>query len=325
MAVRVVALTPQDWRRTFAGTATLEPLRSATVVAQVPGEVLEVWVEEGDGVQKGQLLARLDAQRARLLWAQEHAQERRLGHQRDRQVLLQEHRLVSPAIAEQARFDHEAQAAQADLSRLAVEWAEIRAPMAGTITRRHIQAGQTLALHQAAFDVADLSELQAELSVPEGALHDLNVGQTVELQADAFPGQGFQARVDRTGPVVDGASGTAAVTLAVVPSAVPLRPGQLVRATVLLEHGQSLAVPSAAVLGTPMSPHVFTAANGVAHRHPVVLGPAGDAGLRVVQSGLTPGQLLVILGQDRLEDGAAVEVIAAVPDRPPPAKGVAGS
>jgi membrane fusion protein (multidrug efflux system) len=312
--VQVASVEQGELVRSLTGTATLEARRAATVVSETGGEVLRLLVEEGDRVEKGQVLARLDSERARLTLAQQAATERRLSHDRDRHALLQARNMISAEALERSRFDHAAQSAQMDLARLEVSRADIRAPFSGVITRRHIKPGQMLKVGVPAFDIADFSELEARLSIPEAALVDVAPEQAAELSADAFPGRTFGARVDRIAAVVDGKSGTAPITLDVAEAGTPLRPGQLVRVTITLDRiNDAVLLPRAAVIAERKATSVFVVEGGIAHRRSVELGAAEGDRVQVL-SGLEAGEDVVVIGHNQLIDADAVEIVQGMPD-----------
>lgn len=309
VGVQVQSVVQGDLIQTLTGTAVLEASRNATVVAETGGQVLAVLVEEGDAVSKGQLLARLDGDRARLQVAQETALQRRLTHDNERSIKLEARHMVSGEALERARFDLAAQTAALDLAQLELTRSQIRAPFAGVITRRYVKPGQTLGTHAAAFELADFSSLEARLSVPEAALAALAPGQTAELSADAFPGQRFSAKVARVAAVVDGKSGTAPIILDIDESATPLRPGQLLRVTLQFDRiVAAVLLPRAAVISVNAEPYVFVIEKGIAQRRAVVLGPEqGD--LVQARSGVNPGNEVAVLGQNQLSDQDPVSVI----------------
>jgi membrane fusion protein, multidrug efflux system len=84
----------------YSGTAPIEAHEEAVVVAKVGGEVRQIYVEEGDAVQPGQLLARLDGDRLRLTLAQTDANLRKLERDYKRTLELAEKGLVPKSTAE---------------------------------------------------------------------------------------------------------------------------------------------------------------------------------------------------------------------------------
>ncbi len=309
--VEVRTVRRGDLVRVHSGSANLSASRSASVVAESAGEVEQILVEEGDRVSAGQVLARLDSQRLRLSLAQQRSIEQRLAHEAERSHNLANRQLISAEAEDRARFDHAAQRATRDLAALDLAHTEIRAPFAGVITRRLIKPGQTLALHEVAFELADFASLEARLSVPEAALAGIKVGQSAEFSADAFPGQPFRSRVQRVAAVVDAATGTAAVILAVDAAHTELRPGQMVRVRITLDRQEdAVLIPrSALTINTPNgAPSVFVIAQGLARRHPVTLGASQDDLIQVV-SGVEPGDEVAVLGHSQLSDQQPVLVI----------------
>lgn len=308
--VEVRTVSRGDLIRVLSGSANLSANRAASVVAESAGEVEQMFVEEGDHVSAGQVLARLDSQRLRLALAQQRSIEQRLAHEAERSHNLARRQLISAEAEDRARFDHAAQRAALDLAALDLAHAEIRAPFSGVITRRHIKPGQTLARHEVAFDLADFASLEARLSVPEAALADIKVGQSAEFSADAFPGQRFHSQVQRVPAVVDATTGTAAVTLAVDAAQTTLRPGQMVRVRITLDRQEdAVLVPRSALLDTiDGEPTVFVIDQGLAHRRAVQLGSSQDDLVQIL-SGLEPGEQVAVLGHSQLSDQQAVLVI----------------
>jgi membrane fusion protein (multidrug efflux system) len=304
IAVETVQPKRGELVRTFAGTATLTAERAASLVSENGGEVLKIYVEEGDRV-----VARIDGERARLALAQTASVAQRLDHEADRaNQLLDKHMIAADAV-ERARFERDAQRAAVDLAALSFSKSEIRAPYAGVITRRHIKQGQWLAPNGQAFEIADFDDLVADLPVPEKELAGLTAGQPVSIRADAFRDGEFIGEVERIGAVVDAASGTASVRVDVAEADTPLRPGQFVRIAIERERvADALLLPKAAVLMDGRRAEVFAVSDGKARRLPVVLGGEQDGWVQVLD-GLAEDAQVVSLGQAQLSDGDAVAIV----------------
>mgnify|MGYP001765876214 CR=1 FL=1 len=310
-AVAVEAVQPKrgELVRSFTGTATLAAERAASLVSENGGEVLKIYVEEGDRVVAGQVLARIDGERARLALAQTHSVAKRLDHEAERAHLLLDKHMIAADAAERARFERDAQRAAVDLAALSLSKSEIRAPYAGVITRRHIKQGQWLAPNGPAFEIADFDDLVADLPVPEKELAGLSAGQPVAIRADAFRDGEFIGTVERIGAVVDAASGTANVRIDVEEADTPLRPGQFVRIAIERERiADALLLPKSAVMMDGRRAAVFAIADGKAHRQPVVLGGEQDGWVQLLD-GLAPDAQVVSLGQAQLSDGDPVTIV----------------
>jgi len=302
----------------YTGSATLEAEHEARVVSEVGGVVLELAVEEGQRVQKGQVLARLDADRARLQLRQAEAEMQRLAGNDARNERLHARGLIASNAYEQNKSDLATRRAEVELARLTLAKSAIVAPFDGVVTRRWIKRGQLLKPADAAFEMADFRDLKARLRVPERASVAIRPGQPASLVADARPDASFEAVVDRVSPVVDAASGTVEVVIAVDNRDGRLRPGQFCRLDVAYDTVvAAVLAPKAAVMSAQGASSVFVVQDGKAHRVDVRLGY--ESGERVqVLTGLTPGNEVIVAGQNALSEGAAVQIVDAR-DAPPSA------
>jgi membrane fusion protein, multidrug efflux system len=291
-------------------TTTLEAEREARVVAEVGGIVLDVLVEEGDRVRRGQVLARLDPDRARLEVQRAEATVARLENEYRRNQVLFERKLVSREMFERSRFDFETQRAALELERLRLRKTDIVAPFDGVVTERLVKQGQLLETHRAAFVVADFSRLQAVLHVPERLSPRLREGQSARLTFDALGGASVNAEVARVSPRVDRASGTVPVTILVDNRDGRLRPGLFSRAEVLVDSVDlATLVPRQALLPQDGRMALFVVAEGRAERRQVEIG-FSEGDLVQITSGVEPGAEIVVLGHSGLTDGMRVQALA---------------
>src|SRR4030095_11356822 len=135
----------------YSGTATLEAEAAAEIIAKVGGEVRRIFVEEGDQVQAGQILAQLDDRQYRLQAAQTRAARAKAERDFNRQVELHEKGLVSAGAFEGLKYDLDNQVAADDLAQLNLSYSEIRAPFAGIVSTRHVKLGQEIAIGSSVF------------------------------------------------------------------------------------------------------------------------------------------------------------------------------
>jgi membrane fusion protein, multidrug efflux system len=295
-----------------AATTTLEAEREARVVAEVGGIVVEVLAEEGDRVRQGQLLARLDPDRARLEVLRAEATVARLENEYRRNQTLFERKLVSRELFERSRFDFETQRAALELERLRLRKTDIVAPFDGVVTERLVKQGQLLETHRAAFVVADFNRLQAVLHVPERLSLNLREGQAARLSFDALDGLSVTAAVARVSPRVDRSSGTVPVTILIDNRDGRLRPGLFSRAEVLIDSvDMATLLPRHALLPQDGRMAIFVVTEGRAERRQVEVGHS-EGDLVQILSGVEPGAEVVVLGHTSLTDGMRVEALAPV-------------
>ena len=306
--VEVARVTKQVISASYSGTASLEAPAEAQVVAKSSGVVLQVLVEEGDQVQAGQVLARIDPDRARLEMERSRATVRKLENNFRRAQELLASKLVSAESVEQIRFDLESAKASYDLAQLELSHTNIVAPISGVVAQRMVKVGNLVALNAPAFRVVDISQLEGVLNVPERELATLRPGMPLRMVVDAVPGQVFEGKVDRISPVVDSGSGTFRVVCAFEGGGT-LRPGMFGRIEVVYdERVDALTMPRVALLEDEGEPAVFVVRENKAVRVPVELGYVNGE-LAEVRSGLVEGDDVVTAGKVAIRDGSEVEII----------------
>ena len=294
----------------YTGTASLDALAEAQVVAKTSGVALQVMVEEGQAVEAGQPLVRLDPDRARLNLAQIEAQMRKLESNYRRAEQLAAQQLISAGEYDQMRYDLENARAAYNLARLELSYTTVTAPISGVIASRSIKTGNFVQINTPIMRIVDNSRLEATLNVPERELATLKPGQPVRMQVDALPGRTFEGVVDRVAPVVDAGSGTFRVICA-FEGGRELQPGMFGRFRIDYdERAGVLTIPRTALLDDEGEPAVYVARDKVAVRTPVELGHV-DAGYVEVRSGIGPGDRVVIAGKSALRDGSPVQVLGA--------------
>jgi membrane fusion protein, multidrug efflux system len=313
--VEVVGLERGDVVALYAGTASLETERDALVVAKVGGQVVEILVEEGDRVKQGQVLARLDGDRLRLEMERALANLSKLEQEYNRSMQLFERGLVSSGAFEDLKFELDALRAIYRLAQLEHGYTQIRAPISGVVSQRHIRLGNTISVNEPAFQVTELDPLIAYIHIPEREFRRLEPGQSAELNLDAIPGQRFRSQVKRISPIVDPATGTFKVTMEVPDQGGRLKPGMFGRFSIVWDTRRDvLLVPRVAIVDDDVSDSVFVVTDGKAERRAVRTGYTRGAQVEIVD-GLNGDEEIVVIGQAGLRDGARVDVVRRAQSR----------
>ncbi len=300
--------TPREMQVTLRGSANLRARQQVEVLPKQTGVIAQIAVEEGAEVRAGQPLARLESEEWVLQARQAEARATAAGDAAARAAQLQERGMISDQ--EVQRLESEAQVAKADLglALLRVRNAVIVAPISGVVTHRLIERGQLVNSGTPAFRVADISRLEALVGVPEREANRIRVGQPAQIRVE---GRGTaQGEVARIRPVVDPESGTVQVVVEVEPNqGGGLRPGQFVNVDIVTETlDERLTVPRTAVLVDGAVPRVFTILDGRALEREVELG-VNQAERVEIRSGVEPGDTVVVVGQDNLQPGVAVNLL----------------
>jgi membrane fusion protein, multidrug efflux system len=307
--VEVQALRRAAMVAVYSGTAPIEAHEEAEVVAKVGGEVRQIFVEEGDAVRAGQVLARLDGDRLRLEVAQTEANLRKLERDYNRQLELSEKGLVAKGTAENAKFDLDALRAAHDSGRLELSYTEIRAPIDGVVSARHIKVGNTIAQNEPTFRVTNLDPLLAYVHIPEKEFRKLAPEQVADVVVDALGGERFTGRISRISPTVDPKTGTFRARVEIPDPSRRLKPGMFARVNIVYERRENaLQLPRAAVVDADGGESVFVVADGKAEQRSVRTGLTNNGWVEVVE-GLDGSERVVVVGQGGLKTGTVVKVV----------------
>lgn len=311
--VEIAAVQRQAISNVFQGTASLEAQAVAEVVSKSAGVVLDIRVEEGQNVRKGDVLARLENDRQRLQLAQANANLRKAQNDMKRQTELFDRKLIGSEVFERSKFDFDTQKASYDIAQLELSYTEIRAPITGTVSQRLVKLGNQINVGQSLFRIDDFDPLEARVAVPEREMNAIRAGQDVQMLVDAMPGKVFIGTVDRVSPVVDPKTGTFDVVAQFADASQSLRSGMFGRINVVTAvHDNALVIPRVALLSEDGKAAVYVVEKGKVVRKAVTVGFSGDGAAEILV-GLNEGERVITLGQNAVREGSAVTVVNAPP------------
>jgi RND family efflux transporter MFP subunit len=195
--------------------------------------------------------------------------------------------------------------------------AQLRAPLSAVVIERKIEVGQLVSTGTPAFVLADLSSVKAAFGVPDLALHNFKIGDTLTMTTDAIPGTEFTGHISRISPAADSSSRVFDVEVTIPNPQGLLKPGMIAAMTVN-ETGATKefpVVPLTAVTRSKADPNAYAVmvveeVNGkhVARLRNVELGESyGNA--VAVNSGVKPGEIVITTGVSQVADGEEVHVM----------------
>jgi membrane fusion protein (multidrug efflux system) len=307
--VKVAAVEVGAIDQTIASSATVEAEERADILVEVSGTVEAIAVEEGDRVAPGALLATLKNPSLRGELQRAQVAFERAGEEFEALKGLMEQGFV-------ARNDYDEAAHAYDTARVTFEQARdsegaqrLDSPIRGTVSSRRIRYGEALSPGQLAFQIVDLDRLRVEVNLPEKDLARLAVGQRARIRSEVLEGVEAEGRLERISPVVDPASGTVKVTVAIARGDTPLRPGMFVNVDlVVATHDAALLLPKRAIVYDEGEPLAFVVRGETASRVPLELGFTDRDRVEVL-GGVAAGERVVVVGQSLLRDGAEVRVV----------------
>ena len=330
---------PITLRRTFTGT--LEARAEFVVAPKIGARLQQLAVDLGDEILRGQVVARLDDDefvqevaraQAEIEVAQANQAEaenlleiaerelRRVERLRGSGLTSESQLDVATAevLAKRARVKVTAAGiarAQAEIeaARIRLGYTQVVADWQGgndrrVVAERYVDEGETVSANTPLLRIVELDPITAVFSVTERDYGLLRTSQPVSLSTDAFPGERFDGAIQRIAPVFREATRQARIEVRVGNPRLQLKPGMFVRADVVLDRvDDAVIVPEAALVRRNESTGIFVVgADDVVAWRPVEAGIVDAGRVQVEGNGLYG--LVVVLGQQLLEDGSRVRV-----------------
>jgi RND family efflux transporter MFP subunit len=321
----IVVVVAQQLRTGPTLSGTIEAERAATVRAEIPAAVMETYAEPGQRVPAGAVIARLDASsiRDQALSGQSAVATADNAYdiakrELERAEALEKAGAIATRDLERARNGELAARTQLANARAMnanaqnqLAKTQLRAPFAGVISARQVNAGDVVSPGTAAFTVVDPTTLRLEASVPAEALAHVRVGLPVEFNVAGYTNQRFVGRVSRVNPTADPATRQVRIIATIPNSGQALVGGLFAEGRVASETRTAPVVPINAVDERGVRPSVMRIRNGKVEKVEIELG-LRDAQTEMVEArtGITPGDT-VLLGTARgLTPGTPVKVSA---------------
>ncbi len=289
-------------------STNLEAEERVQVQAKAGGQVQELLVEEGDEVERGQLLLSLEDEPQRIALERTRSQLAKARREYERQQRLHEQNLISEQTFSDATYEVEQLELAMSDAELQLEYTSVEAPISGVVSSRTAKLGDEVAIGQTLFEIVDMDSIVALVYVPERELPRLDVGHEARITVPAAPGQQYQGTVERIAPVVDPRTGTVKVTVD-VPRRTGLRPGMYVEVgLVTAVHDTAVLVPKKALLYDDDQIFLFRLVDDRKVERLMVEALLENPDVIEPVSGVSAGDQIVVAGQTGLKDGAVVRL-----------------
>lgn len=294
---------------TLRFSATLRAEMQIQILARTAGQVRARKVEEGDAVEARQMLARIEAAEQSSAVDKIEADLAQARRDLAREKKANAQGLSSEQVLERARFEVERLELARSDARRNLGYTVVRAPIAGTVTRRMIKYGDLVVPNQPLFEIVDFDSLVAEVFVPEKHVHKVTVGGNARLRSPSSGRELPGGKVARIAPIVDPQSGTVKVTLE-LPDTEGLRPGMFVEVhLVVASEDSALLLPRRALVYDNDQPYAFKLAGDDKVERIKVIPAIEDRDFIKPASGFAAGDRVVVAGQIGLKDGALVDPV----------------
>jgi len=326
--VRVVTAETRAGGDTANLTGTIQAQTEASLAFRIPGRIIERYVNVGDRVEAGQVIARLDradeenawrAARAQLIAAQARLVEAQNDYDRQRQLL-------AAGFAPRARYDQANQAlqsaqsavdaAQAQLgiatNRLA--YADLVADAPGIVTARGAEVGEVVPAGRMIVQLARTEGRDAVFDVPAALKDAVPADPVVQVRLTLDPSVRAQGRVREVAPQADPVTGTFQVRVGLAETPPAMRLGATVTGQVNLGGTAGIRIPASALTRADGHPAVWVVdpANSTVSLRTVEVARHEPTYVQIAQ-GIAPGDVVVTAGVQALRPGQRVRLLGATP------------
>ena len=196
--------------------------------------------------------------------------------------------------------------AQLALARKNLQYAIISAPIDGYVSERVADLGEYVSPQQKVVTLVRTNPLRIRIDIPEQAIPEVKVGQSVSITTSAWPDKNFAGRVARIAPNVTAASRTLTVEAEIDNSGNALKPGQFATVRILQERADpAVLIPARAVVNDAGVNRVYVIKNGLAEQRLVQTGQT-EGDLIEIRSGVAPEEQVATSNLEQLADGIAV-------------------
>jgi RND family efflux transporter MFP subunit len=301
-------------------SGTLQPVHQAPVKSKVSGEVRAITVREGDAVQAGQVLARMDTAdlEARLIERQGQLASAKAQLDMAEKNLSTNQKLLKQKFISQNAFDNSESSmnvnrgtvmsaeANVRLAQNAIKDAVATAPLTGIVAKRHVQPGEKVAFDTPLVTVVDLKDIELQAMVPAIDIPELRPGMPVELAVDGFGERKFTGRIERINPATEPGTRAILVFVGVPNPQGELRGGMFSTGRVALAASAPvLSLPAVAVRSEAGQSFVWTIEDGKLVKRVVLVGRRDEENGRVEIKTALPATVKVLAARfDNLKEGA---------------------
>jgi membrane fusion protein (multidrug efflux system) len=191
---------------------------------------------------------------------------------------------------------------------LKFERAPVESPIQGIIGKVYVDIGSSVTPQSPVAFVVNMDKVKIYLDIPEKYLPSVSMGQEARISVDAYPGEVFTGGVVKISPIVDIYTRSAPIEIEIDNEDHRLKSGMFCRVSLAIEeHKGVIVIPKESIMGFEPDTYVYLAKDNKAVLRKITTGIRQDSHLEVIE-GMQEGDLLVIMGQQRLYEGASLRV-----------------
>lgn len=317
---KTVHVQPGSWIRNFKSYGLVTPAEEHEIGVEVSATVNEVLFREGEAVEVGDLLLKLNDRKLKLKLdgARANVEEARANHEQAKSthernasiyktgVISEQTYLQSDAAYKGAKANLRRAISAFDISREELADTEVKSPVSGVVTRRNVESGHSVTPMDRLGVIRVQTALRVESFVSQKDINHVRVGMAAEVSSPAVPGRMFVGRVDRVASSAQPATGNFEVGVVVDDTGALLRDGMSAMVEFRAAPQEDmLAIPRAALVDRGRRLMVYRVVDDRAQAVEPLLG-VGNAEHVPVLSGLNSGDEILVSNLRLISDGQLI-------------------
>jgi membrane fusion protein, multidrug efflux system len=304
-----VAHAQSEYNLGYSGS--VEASQTIPLTFKTNGTVEKIFVEVGDMVKQGQLLASIDKSDVLNIYNSMLAKYQQAKDAYDRLKTVYDNGSLPEIKWVEMKSNYEQAKSMLDLSGNNLESCNMVAPTDGIIGSRNIEPGQSTLGLSAPFKLVKIENVSIKISVPENEISKIIKGQEASISVSALDEKKFRGIVTNISPVADALSRTYTAKISVKNNNLELKPGMVCDVTLNFSTEKlSLVVPYKAVSKDSEGKnyvYVVSSDNKKVKKQIIKVGQYNDSGIEVI-NGLTEGQTVVCEGCEKLSDNSLISL-----------------
>jgi len=307
----VVPVTIQD-KVSLPGV--VEPWIRLQLLSEIRGRVVEVRVKEGNRVEKGDVIVRIDSRDYQIVLDSARASHTLAVANRERARKLFEKERIPKAELDNVETEAIVLESKMKDAELQLERCTITSPISGVVNRLDAKVGLLMNVSTPVAEILQVDRLKVAVGIPESDVSAVRSLSQVDLVVDALDGKVVSGGKYFLASSPDDVAHLYRLELEVDNSAGEILPGMFVRANVVKkEMPDSITIPLYAVISKNEDRLVYVEKEGNARACKVKLGILDGWRVQIV-SGLKPGDRVIVVGHRDVNDGQGVKVVQSITD-----------
>jgi membrane fusion protein, multidrug efflux system len=308
--VKTMLVKQEQITRNIEYTASLIPFEEVHLAPSTPGKIEKITVEISDNVTKGQVVALMDRtnlEQARINLMKLETDFKRLDTLKKTKSIAEQQYDQTKSAYDGAKNSYQ----------FLLENTQLRAPFNGVISGKYFEDGEIYSGSPIAsigkpaiVSIVQISQLKALIGITASYYPLIVRGMQADVKSEIYPDQVFKGEIYKIYPTIDNTTKTFTVEVKIQNDKLKLRPGMFSKIQLNLGKGNALLIPNIALVkqtGTN-DMYVFLNKNNIAVKKLVKTGRMIDDRIEILE-GLSEGEEIIVVGQNKLENQAAISII----------------